>query len=148
MSKMVEINFKPDRAMLRSFGFIALVGFGMLAAMAWTESFLFSLGLGSARTIVTSIFALLALYSVVAGLIYPPANRWVFVGLSIITFPIGIVLSYVIMAVLFFGIFGLIATLMRVFRYDPMERKHDADKASYWHDVRPPRPHSDYFKQY
>lgn len=148
MSKMVEINFKPDRGTLRSFGFIALFGFGMLAVMAWTESFLFSFELGNTRIIITSIFALLAIYSVIASLIYPPANRWVFVGLSIITFPIGVVLSYLIMAVLFFGLFGLIATLMRIFGYDPMERKHDADAASYWHDARPPRPHADYFKQY
>lgn len=148
MSKMVEINFNPDRSTLRNFGFIAFFGFGMLATMAWTESFLFSFGLGGSRTVVTGVFAVLGIYSLLAGLVYPPANRPIFVGLSIITFPIGFVLSYTIMAVLFFGVFGLIATLMRIFRYDPMTRRRDADAVSYWNDARPARPGSDYFKQY
>ena len=148
MSKMVELNFHPDRKTLRDFGFIAFVGFGLLALMAWTESFLFAFGLGGARVTLTSIFLLLGIYCLFFGLVYPPANRYVFVGLSIITFPIGMVLSYVIMALLFFGIFGLIATLMRIFRYDPMSRKHDANAKSYWHEARAARPHADYFKQY
>ena len=148
MSKMIEINFNPDRKTLRNFGFIAFFGFGMLAAMAWTESFLFSFGLGGARTAVTGVFTVLGIYSLLAGLVYPPANRLIFVGLSMITFPIGFVLSYLIMGVLFFGVFGFIAMLMRLFGYDPMARRRDADAASYWNDARPARPGSDYFKQY
>jgi len=37
MSKMIEIDFRPDDRTLRQFGWIALVGFGFVAAIAWHE---------------------------------------------------------------------------------------------------------------
>jgi hypothetical protein len=148
MSKLVEIDFNPSRNTLRKFGVIAFVGFGMLALMAWTESFLFTFGLGAAREYLTGIFAALGIYCIIMGLIYPPANRAVFVGLSILTFPIGIIISYIIMGVLFFGVFGVIGVLMRLTGYDPMSRKLEEGTGSYWRDARPARPRSDYFKQY
>ena len=37
MSKLVEINFDPDTKTLRQFGVIALVGFGVLAVLAYYE---------------------------------------------------------------------------------------------------------------
>ena len=49
MSKMIEINLNPDAGTLRQFGFIALVGFGFVAAIAWFEVLVFSFGLGAAR---------------------------------------------------------------------------------------------------
>ena len=46
MSKLVEINFNPDTKTLRQFGVIALVGFGILGALAYYEKLLFLLRAG------------------------------------------------------------------------------------------------------
>lgn len=148
MSKMVELNLDPDEKTLKSFGFIGFVGFGLIAAMAYTNSFIFSFGLGSASSIVAGVFGLLSVYCLLASLVAPLGNKWVYVGLAVVTFPIGIVLSYTIMLFLFFVVFGSIALLLRLFRYDPMNRKLDENADSYWSDARPSRPTSDYFKQY
>ena len=52
MSGMIDLNLNPDAKTLRQFGFIALGGFGLLAALAYTESFIFSFGLGGSRLTV------------------------------------------------------------------------------------------------
>ena len=49
MSKMIEIDFDPDDKTLRQFGWIALGGFGFIAAIAWYEVLIFAFGLGAAK---------------------------------------------------------------------------------------------------
>ncbi len=97
MSKLIEIDLHPDRRTLRQFGFIALGGFGFLAAIAWFEVLIFSFGLGDLRMGFVSVFAGLAAVAALFSLIAPQANLPLYVGLTVLTYPIGFVLSYVIM---------------------------------------------------
>ena len=148
MSKMVELNLNPEPRILRQFGFIALVGFGLLAAMAHYERGIFAFGLGSARETVAQAIVAVGIVSAVFSLIWPTGNRPLFVLLSVVTFPIGFVLSYVIMGTLFFALFAPIALLFRAIGRDPLARNLDKGAESYWSKVAPRRPKSDYFKQY
>ena len=93
---------------------------------------------------LASIGAVAALLSLVA----PRANRVLYVGLTLIAFPIGFVLSYVIMGALFFLVIGPIAILFRVFRRDPLHRRYDPGASTYWEKAQPPRDKSSYFHQY
>ena len=102
MNKLVEINFNSDTKTLRKFGGIAFVGFGVMAA------------LGS----IAAFFSLVA----------PRANRVLYVGLTLLAFPIGFVLSYVIMGTLFFLIIGPIAVLFRLLGRDSMFRGYDTER--------------------
>lgn len=148
MSSVVQINFQPDDKTLKQFGFIALAGFGLLGFGALHETFIFSMGLGGARVPVAVVFFALALISVAFSLVYPKGNQPIFVGLSLITFPIGFVLSYVIMGFMFFVVFGFVATVFRLMGRDSMGRSYDPGASSYWSQARPERPREDYFKQY
>jgi len=148
MSQMVTIDFNPDRKTLRSFGWIAVVGFGLVAMLAWNEWLLFAFGLGAARPWVAGIAGGLALLAGLFSLVYPPANRPIYVGLAVITFPIGFVLSYVIMGTLFFLLIGPVGMVFRVIGRDSMHRSYDPDAPSYWSPCRPPRPADSYFKQF
>jgi MFS family permease len=148
MSKLVEINFNPDARTLRQFGFIALVGFGVLAALAYYERLVFSFGLGEARVPVSITLASLGAVAALLSLVAPRANRVLYVGLTLIAFPIGFVLSYVIMGALFFLVIGPIAVLFRVFRRDPLQRRYDPGASTYWEKAQPPRDKSSYFHQY
>jgi hypothetical protein len=145
---MVEINWNPDDQTLRQFGWIAVGGFGLIALLAWTERLIFAGGLGSARPVVAAVAVGLALLSGFFSLVAPRANRLLFVGLSLITFPIGFVLSYVILGTLFFGLFAPVAVFFKLTGRDPMHRSYDPDATTYWSDARPARPAADYFKQY
>lgn len=148
MSKMVEIDFDPDRRTLRQFGFIALAGFGLIALLAWNEWLIFSFGLGEARPWVAGISGGLGLLAAFFGLVYPPANKPIFVGLAILTFPIGFVLSYVIMGTLFYGLIGPVGLVFRMIGRDSMNRSYEPDAESYWSDYRGARPREHYFRQF
>jgi len=149
MAQMIELNLDPDAKTLRQFGFIALAGFAAIAALAWFEKLVFAGGwLGDARpTVVGALLAVGAL-AALTSLVYPKANKWLFVGLSIAAFPIGFVLSYVILGSLFFLVITPIGLLLRAFGTDPMQRAFQAEAKSYWVDCRPTRPPESYFKQF
>lgn len=148
MSRLVEIDFNPDTKTLRQFGFIAFVGFGALAALAYYEKLVFAFGLGEARLATAASLAALGVLSLVLGLVAPRANRLLYVGLSLLAFPIGFVLSYVIMGALYFLIIGPIAIVLRIAGRDPMSRARDPQAASYWTPARPARDKESYFHQY
>jgi hypothetical protein len=148
MSKLVEINFDPDTRTLRQFGVIAFVGFGALAALAYYEKLIFAFGLGEARMPVVAAFLALGAIALLFSLIAPRANRFLYVGLTLLAFPIGFVLSYVIMGTLYFLIIGPIAVLFRIFGRDAMQRRYDPSASTYWSTARPPRDKESYFHQY
>jgi hypothetical protein len=148
MSKLVEINFNPDVKTLRQFGVIAFVGFGILAALAYYERLVFSFGLGEARMPLVSTFAVIGSIALLFSLVAPRANRLLYVGLTLLAFPIGFVLSYVIMATLFFVIIGPIALFFRLFGRDSMHRRFDPNAPTYWQAAKPTRDKESYFHQY
>jgi hypothetical protein len=57
MSKLVELDLNPNDRTLRQFGLIAVVGFGLLAACAYYETWMFAFGLGDARLTVAGTLA-------------------------------------------------------------------------------------------
>jgi hypothetical protein len=148
MSKLVEINFNPDTKTLRQFGVIAFVGFGALAALAYYEKLVFSFGLGDARVPVATTLAALGTIALVFSLVAPKVNRVLYVGLTLLAFPIGFVLSYVIMGALYFLVIGPIAVAFRLFGRDPMHRAYDPKAPTYWSTARPPRDKESYLHQY
>lgn len=148
MSKMIEINWQPDDRTLRQFGAIALAGFGLLAFLAWNEKLVFSVGLGSAKPFVAGGFAALGVLSGLFSLVAPQANKPIFLGLTLLSYPIGFVLSYVIMGFLFYGLFTPLGLAFRLAGKDPMNRSFDRQAATYWSDARPRRSKESYFRQF
>lgn len=148
MAKMIELDWNPNRDTLRRFGWIAVAGFSFFALLAWKEWLLFALGLGGARTTVAALFATLALLSGFFSLVAPRANRPIYLGLALLSFPIGFVLSYVIMGFLFYGLITPVGLFCRLLGRDTMKRRFEPDAASYWSDCRPERSKESYFKQF
>ena len=121
---MIEINFKPKTRELRQFAgiwfpaFCALVAFWTWkggAAPIWPQSIL---GVGVVLGLV--------------GLAVPAIIRPVFIGLSVLTFPIGWVISNVLLFLVFVLVFTPIGLLMRALGRDPMTRRLDRNASSYW----------------
>ena len=148
MSKLVEVNFNPDTKTLRQFGVIAFVGFGIVAALAYYEQLIFAFGLGEAREPVAIGLAAVGTLALLFSLLAPKANRFLYVGLTLLAFPIGFVLSYAIMGTLFFLVIGPIAVLFRLFGRDSMHREYDPRAPTYWQDAKPARDKESYFHQY
>jgi len=148
MSQMVRIDLSPDDATLRQFGWIGLLGFSLVAALAWLEWLVFAAGLGAWRETVVGALLGLGLYSALAGLVWPRANWPVYVGLSLVAYPIGFVLSYVIMGFLFFGMLTPVGLFFRVTGRDVLQRRFEPERSSYWSDPRPDRGKRSYFRQF
>jgi len=148
MSRMVELNLRPDARTLRQFGWIALGGFGLLALLAWNGWLVFAhLGEG-VRAPVAAALAALAGGSAFFSLVFPKANLPVYLGLTILAFPIGFVLSYLIMATLFYVVIAPIGLLLRLVGQDPLDRRFLPRSKTYWLDARLERPRESYFKQF
>lgn len=148
MSKLIDLNLEPDKETLRQFGWIALVGFGFLAAIAWFEVLIFGFGLGVARPWVSGFFAALAGLAAIFSLVYPKANLPIYVGLSVVAFPIGLVVAYVILGVLFFALITPVGLFFKLTGRDPLKRKFEPEATTYWESAKTSPPVESYFKQF
>ena len=120
---MVDINFHPTDRMLRQFAGAWLVAFSGLAAAQWLMR-------GHPRT-ASALFGA-ALIIGVAGLLRPRAMRWLFVAATIAAFPIGWVVSQVMLFVLFTAVITPVALLFKLQGRDRLTRHRPGHEASYW----------------
>jgi hypothetical protein len=128
-----DLPLKPSARMLRQFAGLWILFFGGLAVWnGWRQA--------ETRALV---FAVLALTVGPAGLIWPSANRPVFVGWLIVAFPIG----WLVWRVLLVTLFGLMVPVAVVFRLrgrDALGLRRRTDKASYWM----PKPQAENLRSY
>ena len=148
MAKIVELDWNPSPDTLRRFGWIALAGFSLVALVAWQEWLVFALGLGAARPYVAGAFLGLAVLCGIFSALAPRANRPIYLGLALVSFPIGLVLSHVILGALFYGLITPIGLALRLVGRDALTRRFEPDADSYWNACPPARSKASYFKQY
>ena len=110
---MIAMQWNPDRKQLRQFAgiwfpaFCALVGWSIARKTGyWHE-----VEIGWAIAGIISI----------AGLVFPPLIRPIFVGLILLTYPIGWVVSHVLLGLIFYGIVTPIGIILRLTGHDPLQ---------------------------
>lgn len=137
---LIRINRHPSAKELRLFAALWLVflsGFGS-----------FALSRGS----LTSAWVLFIAAGAVGivGLVRPSAVRLVYIGAVYAAFPIGFVVSHIILALVYFVVVTPIGLVMRAFGKDPLHRKFESSEKlpSYWISRKEPRDAASYFKQY
>jgi hypothetical protein len=145
---VIEINLRPDERTLRQFGWIALVGFLLLGAMAWNGWLVFGAVPVGARLPVAVALSGLGLLAGVFSALYPGANRPIYVALTLVALPFGVALSFVIMGLLFYLLFTPTRLLLALSRRDLLQQRREPDAETYWVDARPPRPKQSYFSQF
>jgi hypothetical protein len=135
---MIPINFHPTRRELRLF------------SLLWFPAFLALVGVtayraGAPAAVVAGLWGGGLLLAVV-GAIAPARMRPVFVGLSCLTFPLGVVVSAVVLTLVFLLVITPVGLLLRTRRRDPLLLRLDRQAGSYWHPVVEPSDES-YFRQ-
>jgi len=136
---IIEINRNPSRRQLNQFGLLWLLFLSGLGALSYFKS-------GNEKA--AFIFWGLAIAVPVVGWIFPAFMRLVFLGLSYAAFPIGFVVSHVILAVVYYLVLTPVGLMMRVVGYDPLKRRIERKAETYW-DRRPDAPDvSRYFRQF
>lgn len=83
-----------------------------------------------------------------AGLVRPVWVRWVFVGSMVLAFPVGWVVSLVMLFVIFYGVLTPMGVLLRLRGHDPLKRRPAPERSSFWEPKEPPREVGSYFRQY
>ena len=145
---MVEINFHPTSRELRQFGFIALFCFGVLGgSMYWRKSF-FGLGLGEAADRIAYVMWGVGALSALCSLTVPSLNRFLYVGVSLITFPIGYLVSHALMILLFYGVITPLGLVFRFAGRDPLHRRFEPQAKSYWVSHQQSESAERYFQQF
>ena len=127
---MITINWHPSEKMLRQFGWISLAGFGIFASIAWFK-------FGSQP--VTIAFAALAVLAPAVGMIQPRLLKFLYIGLSLITFPIGFVVSNLVLLLIFLLVFTPLALIFRLIGRDELRLRLDRTAPTYWRKYDPDR---------
>jgi multisubunit Na+/H+ antiporter MnhB subunit len=137
---LVEINWNPDRRQLRVFGI------GALAILTTVAALLHYLrGLPAAWAAALSAVGL-AIFLV--SLASPGLAKRIYVTLTVVTLPIGIAVSFVLMAAFYFLILTPVGLFFRLIGRDTLRRKFDRNAATYWIPRRPPETSDRYFHQF
>jgi len=135
---VIEINRNPSRKDLLVFGLMLVAFTALLGAMfLWRTH-----SMAVARAVWYGGGAISAVYFVL-----PPLRKPIFLGWTYLTFPIGFVVSHVILGFVYFVVFTLVGLAMRLVGYDPMQRKLDPSAKSYWVAHDPGTSVERYFRQ-
>jgi len=134
---LLRINRQPSPTQL-----------GVFAA-AWFIVFL-AAGIGQrvhGHTWVAEVLTAAAVALPLLAWLAPKAARAAFLGLSYATYPVGFVLSYVVLAIVYFLVFAPVGLLMRALGRDPLTRKLHRGATSYWQKRPAPPPPESYLRQ-
>ena len=133
-----DVTREPAPRLLRQFAALSLVIFGGLAAWRAASGAIdgWMWGLATAAVVIGGV-----------GLIAPRAIRWVFTGWMIVAFPIGWLISRIVLAVLYFVVFTPVALFFRVIGRDALHRR-TRTRQTYWTAKPAPSDVKSYFRQY
>lgn len=119
---MIAIDWNPSDRMLRQFGAMALIVFPLAAWFFMGSSSRTGLAIGVGLGLICGFLAWLK----------PQWLKPLFLGLSVIAYPIGRVVGELSVICIFFGIFTPLALVFRLMGRDSLNRKWDPSANSYW----------------
>jgi hypothetical protein len=134
-----DIPLRPTSRALRQFAAAWLVFFLAFGAHQYLVRKHTSAGL---------FLMALALAVGLLGLIKPGAVRWVFVVWMVAAFPIGWLISLLMLLVMYYGIITPVAVFFRLRGRDLLGRKPAPTAATFWLPKQAPQDVRSYFRQY
>lgn len=145
---MVKLDLDPAPNVLRQFGFIALGAFGVLGGLLYWHVLPVARALGGAAPVVAFVLWSIAVASGLLSLVAPRGNRPLYVALSVVAYPIGFVVSHIVMGIFFFGILTPLGLVFRLLGRDALHRRFEPGAATYWVPRKPTEDVKRYFAQY
>ena len=130
---MIDLNLNPGTKNLRIF---AALQFMLFAFLAW------------------KVFPIPGIALVVSGLAglfgvaFPSGIRPVYVVWMLAVYPIGFVISHIVVATVFYLVVSPMALIMRAIGRDPLERAFEPAAMTYWKERTKRTQGSDYFRQF
>ncbi len=132
---LVTVNWKPSSRQLRQFGLLCAFS---LPGLAWLWSLDTAWVAGLA--VVGLVIAMMAWFA-------PKLVAPIFIGLMLVTLPIGLVLSEVVLLLIYAMVFVPMGIVFRCLGRDRLHRKLDRQRESYWGAKTQPRSVASYYRQ-
>lgn len=138
---LFAIDWNPKPRQLRQFAVIAglfcllVVGFFWQSRRAGNPTVMWTLG-----TLGVAVGLL--------GALWPETVRYVYVGMMVVTYPIGWVMSHVVLGVIYYGVFTPLGLFFRLIGRDALQRRIDPAAATYWQPRPPAPPATRYLRQF
>ena len=136
---LIELKTDASKKELAWFGLLLLAFLGIVGLLVWRATG----SLTASRYIWGAGVVLAAVYYAVPPLRLPMFRGWMYAA-----YPIGWVVSHVLLGIIYFGLLTPIGKLMGLFGYDPMERRFDRQAPTYWVERERNRDASTYFRQF
>lgn len=137
---LIEINWHPSRKDLRNFAIIALI-------VSILISFLLYLLKGLAIQWVAIIITI-GFIIFLSSFISLKLIRFIYLGLTLVTLPVGWVVSFLLLAAFYFLLITPLGLFFRLIGRDTLYRKFDPKAKSYWLTHRSPDSSERYFHQF
>lgn len=135
---LLRLNRHPRPRQLLVFALAWLVFVGALGAVQWFK----------ARPDAALAAWAFAVAVPVIGAVWREGLRLLYVGLSYATYPIGYVVSSVVLALIFYAVLTPIGLILRLCGHDPLGRRFDPTTPTYWHKRPAPPSPASYFRQH
>jgi len=136
---VLDINWNPSAGQLRRFALLlAALLIGVALWLDWKSP---------ASPWATAAWLAAAAAGGI-GLLCPRLMRIVYVAWMAAVFPIGWTVSHVLLAAIYYLVITPIGVIMRVCRYDPLQRRFDRNVKTYWKRREEQNDTKRYFKQY
>jgi hypothetical protein len=137
---LISLNLKPSDKQLRSFALIAMLMCSIIGLLlVWTA------GLPLTGFLV---FCIVGVAIFVMSRISLKLVRPIYMGLIIITFPIGWIVSHIMMGLFYYVVIGGVGFVFKLLKRDPLHRAFDPQAESYWVAYKHKRTPKDYFRQF
>ncbi|MDB4680116.1 hypothetical protein OAE80_03940 [Planctomycetaceae bacterium] len=133
---LVQLNWNPETRQLKQFGWFSLIMLPFLAWLWGATTFVIGICLG-----IGALFALL-------GMAVPNLLKPIFLGLSLVLMPIGLVVGEILMFLVFLLVFLTIGLVFRMMGRDRLQLSINRSQASYWQPKEIPSRKERYFRQY
>jgi hypothetical protein len=146
---LIELNLNPERKQLRVFGACGCFVFAAIAFwfhLGATEAD-FPFEVSHAR-VARVVFGIFSAYCLVSILLAPALLRPLFVALSLLVFPFGLVASVFVLAMIYFGVLFPIAMVFRVLGRDSLHRTMDREASTYWVERSTEKDVKRYYRQF
>ena len=133
---IVELNSDPTERQLRQFGGVCVVALPLVSWL-WLRDPVIAAWAAGIGVLLCGI-----------GLAAPKMLKPVFIGLMVLTIPIGIIVGELAMLLIYFGVFLPLAIVFKITGRDAMDRKPAQNSESFWKERKQPDNVGRYYQQW
>src|SRR3954462_14511528 len=133
--KLVEVNWNPTSRQLRQFAAICLAA---LPLLGWIWG-------GSGHMI--GLLAVAGCAIGLVGVFAPAAIKPIFIALTVITLPIGMVIGELTLLIVFFGVLLPLGLFFRLIKRDALQLKLERTGSTHWQPKKQPSGLASYYRQ-